>query len=408
MGFNTATNQIQQGPNCNPPNWSEYCYDAAGNMTADSFHAYTYDAEGNVTQVDGGATARYVYDALNHRVQSVTSSGTIQFVFNANGQRVSVWNGSTQTELRGQYYWGSQPVAFYAGGQTYFQHQDWLGTERMRTTYNGGVEATFTSLPFGDGLTTTSGTDLDAYHYALLDHDYESDTEHAQFRQYSSAQGHWMSPDPYIGSYRLGNPQSFNRYVYAANRPLAAVDPSGLEIPACTPIYCPNNSDGGLEGGGGAPGGEFFLLDWVSSSYGTYAYSSDVWDAAMRDGYGGGVTEDADGDLYDYNGDPVGNTWMSFAPTDSGTSQMLNGTVSTPNAPSNPPPTPPTPPQPQGNSWSHPFTLPTCSQIGHGAAADLAISFAATGGGKTPPNPVSALFGWTGMAEATFYGLFCQ
>ncbi len=304
-------------------------------MTADSFHAYTYDAEGNVTQVDGGATARYVYDALNHRVQSVTSSGTIQFVFNANGQRVSVWNGSTQTELRGQYYWGSQPVAFYAGGQTYFQHQDWLGTERMRTTYNGGVEATFTSLPFGDGLTTTSGTDLDAYHYALLDHDYESDTEHAQFRQYSSAQGHWMSPDPYIGSYRLGNPQSFNRYVYAANRPLAAVDPSGLEIPACTPIYCPNNSDGGLEGGGGAPGGEFFLLDWVSSSYGTYAYSSDVWDAAMRDGYGGGVTEDADGDLYDYNGDPVGNTWMSFAPTDSGTSQMLNGTVSTPNAPSN-------------------------------------------------------------------------
>ena len=77
-------------------------------------------------------------------------------------------------------------------------------------------------------------------------------------------------------------------------------------------------------------------------------------------------------------------------------------------APNNPPAPPATPPQQQGNSWSHPFTPPTCSQIGHGAAADLAISFAATGGGKTPPNPVSALLGWTGMAEATFYGLFCQ
>jgi RHS repeat-associated protein len=227
LSFNTATNQIQQGPNCNPPNWSEYCYDAAGNMTADSFHAYTYDAEGNVAQVDGGATARYVYDALNHRVQSVTSSGTIQFVFNANGQRVSVWNGSTQTELRGQYYWGSQPVAFYAGGQTYFQHQDWLGTERLRTAYNGGVEAAFTSLPFGDAQTTASGTDLDPYHYATLDYDSETSTDHAQFRQYNSTEGRWHSPDPYSGSYDTSNPQSFNRYAYVLNMPLSGTDSSG-------------------------------------------------------------------------------------------------------------------------------------------------------------------------------------
>jgi hypothetical protein len=170
------------------------------------------DHEKSHAQVDGGATARYVYDALNHRVQSVTGNGTIQFVFNANGQRVSVWNGSTQTELRGQYYWGSQPVAFYAGGQTYFQHQDWLGTERLRTTYNGGVEAAFTSLPFGDAQTTASGTDLDPYHYATLDYDAETSTDHAQYRQYGTTQAAWTSPDPYSGSYDTSNPQSFNRY----------------------------------------------------------------------------------------------------------------------------------------------------------------------------------------------------
>jgi RHS repeat-associated protein len=115
-----------------------------------------------------------------------------------------------------------------AGEATHFEHQDWLGTERMRTTYNGGVEGSYISLPFGDGY-AASGADTDANHYAQLDHDFESDTEYAQNRQYSNTQGRWLSPDPYRGSYQWRNPQSFNRYAYVGNNPLAAADPSGLE-----------------------------------------------------------------------------------------------------------------------------------------------------------------------------------
>jgi YD repeat-containing protein len=44
-------------------------YDAAGNIMKDASHQYTYDAEGNLLSVDNGATASYVYDALNQRVQ---------------------------------------------------------------------------------------------------------------------------------------------------------------------------------------------------------------------------------------------------------------------------------------------------------------------------------------------------
>jgi RHS repeat-associated protein len=148
------------------------------------------------------------------------------YVFNAAGQRVSTWLGATQ--LEGTYYWGARPVAFYSGGSTHFEHQDWLGTERMRTTYNGGVEGSFFSLPFGDGQATT-GLDENMYHFATLDHDVVSDTDHAQFRQYSNAEGRWLSPDPYQGSYQWRNPQSFNRYTYAGNNPLSAADPSGLD-----------------------------------------------------------------------------------------------------------------------------------------------------------------------------------
>jgi hypothetical protein len=115
----------------------------------------------------GGSTLGiYVYAALGHRVQTVVGSSNTEFVYNPAGQRVSTWNGTTGAQIQGQYYWGSKPVAFYAGGQTHFQHQDWEGTERLRTTYNGGVEGSFTSLPFGDGLTTT-GADNDAYHYEI-------------------------------------------------------------------------------------------------------------------------------------------------------------------------------------------------------------------------------------------------
>lgn len=68
-------------------------------MTNDGYHTYTYDAEGNVTAVDGGATATYVYDALNHRVKTVVSGAATEYVFNINGQRVSEWNARTGAEF---------------------------------------------------------------------------------------------------------------------------------------------------------------------------------------------------------------------------------------------------------------------------------------------------------------------
>gem|GEM_PF-5789837 len=72
-----------------------------------------------------GNTAKCRYSALNQRVQTVTGAGTTEFVFNANGQWVSVWNGANNTQYRGEYYWCSKPVAFCDNGQTCFQHRDW-------------------------------------------------------------------------------------------------------------------------------------------------------------------------------------------------------------------------------------------------------------------------------------------
>ena len=205
-------------------------YDAAGNVVSDGFHQYTYDAEGNVVTVDGGSTAVYSYDAMNERVQVTSQGFTTQYAFGLNGQRVSSWDGiaCAPTLLSANTYWNGTPVSVFDGYQSSYQHQDLLGTKRFLTGSDGSVIGASTSLPFGDGL-NLSGSDTDPYHFAGLDHDAESGTEHASFRQYSSTFGRWMSPDPFSGSYDFTNPQSLNRYTYALNNPLSMVDPSGLD-----------------------------------------------------------------------------------------------------------------------------------------------------------------------------------
>jgi RHS repeat-associated protein len=225
-------------------------------MTNDTVHSYTYDAEGNILQVDAGNTAVYVYDALNRRVHVQTASATNEFAYDYAGRRVSTWLSPNNSGSEGRIYWDGLQIAFRStDGTTYFDHQDILGTERMRTNYAGSVGSTYLSLPWGDGYTATvnaSGADQDNLHFAGLEHDAESDTEHAQFRNYASAQGRWLAPDPYMGSYDLTNPQSMNRYAYVLNNPTSFIDPLGLDqAPDCDAddTVCVN---GGNDGGGGA------------------------------------------------------------------------------------------------------------------------------------------------------------
>ena len=240
----------------------------------DSGNGYKYDAEGNITEVDQGTSvvAKYYYDALNRRVRSETGGAVYEYIFDQWGKRLGVQNGSTGSAMEVSLYWpnGGPVLGFDWGWATHFQHQDFTGTERLRTGYDGSIEGKYTSQPFGDGQATVAGStnganphqygDLDAYHYSELDHDSESGLDHAQFRNYNSAHAHWMSPDPYNGSYRLRDPQSLNRYTYALNRPLSSSDPTGLDSePWCDDgdNYCdgPRDWDNGGSTGGDAGSG---------------------------------------------------------------------------------------------------------------------------------------------------------
>jgi len=58
--------------------------------------------------------------------------------------------------------------------------------------------------------------------------DAETGLDNFLARYMSSAQGRFMSPDPFGG--HIGNPQTLNRYAYAGNNPLRYTDSTGLDF----------------------------------------------------------------------------------------------------------------------------------------------------------------------------------
>ncbi len=132
--------------------------------------------------MDGGDTATYQYSALNQRVRIDEGGNAEGFIYNQDGQRVSIWNMNSGVEMRGDTYWGGLPVEFYSNGQANYVHADWRGTDQVYTSYDLTVEGSFTGLPFGDGSGAT-GSGFEPWVSAQMDEDYyngsDSGTDHA-------------------------------------------------------------------------------------------------------------------------------------------------------------------------------------------------------------------------------------
>ncbi|MFY9531631.1 MAG: RHS repeat-associated core domain-containing protein [Candidatus Acidiferrales bacterium] len=249
---------------------SGFSYDAAGNLTHDASHSYIYDAENRLTQVDGGSTATYIYDALGRRVRKVVGSTTIDYVYDPGGHVVldALPNGFWTT---GYVYLNGQLTAQYSGantGTTYFVHQDHLGSTRVLTATNGSVYDSLDYLPFGEQTAGGSGS---SHKFTGYERDAETGVDYAMARHMSSNLGRFLSTDPLGGD--LGGPQSLNRYAYVGNNPANFTDPSGLvrnDQVYCDPWF-PCAGFAGTEGGGSLSlvwGNDIF--DAIAGAPGTY------------------------------------------------------------------------------------------------------------------------------------------
>jgi RHS repeat-associated protein len=115
---------------------------------------------------------------------------------------------------------------------TCYLSYDHLGSVRMVTDQNANVIARHDYLPFGEEIpgntagrdSTFGAPDNVNQKFTGQERDAETSLDFFQARYYASGVMRFMSPDPLRLSAFLDNPQSWNMYSYAYNRPLEFVD----------------------------------------------------------------------------------------------------------------------------------------------------------------------------------------
>ncbi|MDR3544130.1 MAG: hypothetical protein P4L69_24735, partial [Desulfosporosinus sp.] len=215
----SANNQI---------NSNSYQYDtASGNLLYENIagivNSYTYDAEGLLTGSNG---VSYTRDAFGRRV-SRTGSASTEYLY-LGGELIasrdpSVGTWSDRVRANGRY------IAKVTGGQNsapVYRLGNHLESTALMTDATGAITGSAEFAPFGQSI-SFPGTD--ATLFTGDDLDSENSTYHTVYRNMSSVQGRWLTPDPYLGSIDLTDPQSLNRYAYLRNRALLTNDEYGLD-----------------------------------------------------------------------------------------------------------------------------------------------------------------------------------
>lgn len=268
-----------------------FAYDALGNMTAKSdVGTYTYPTPGAgavrphaVTSVTGAVNATYTYDANGNLISgngraltytSFNAPATIAnasygyaYTYNAEHERVRLVTTRPDDTLTSLYFHpdgkgklfyereerqsdgrlehkhyiqaGAELVGVYVTRSDSFTemryyHHDHLGSVALITNEAGAPIERLAYEAFGErrypngnpqdrmspliGITTDRG-------FTSHEHLDELNLIHMNGRVYDPVLGRFMTADPFIQS--PGNLQSYNRYSYVFNNPLAYTDPSG-------------------------------------------------------------------------------------------------------------------------------------------------------------------------------------
>ncbi|MGH9070681.1 MAG: RHS repeat-associated core domain-containing protein [Acidimicrobiales bacterium] len=184
-----------------------------------STQAYTWNSAGELSGYSGPSTAAsYSYDGTGLRMSKTVNGVSQNYVWDqAEGQPQMLVDGSTD------YIYGPGGAALEqvtAGGQTYYYHQDQLGSTVALTNSAGGVVATYAYDPYGN-LASSTGSLANPLLYAGAYQDSESGLYALGVRMYDPATAAFISVDPLAAL--TGAP-----YAYGGDSPANATDASGL------------------------------------------------------------------------------------------------------------------------------------------------------------------------------------
>jgi RHS repeat-associated protein len=166
-----------------------------------------------------------VYDALGRMVEQQNGSTYTQMLYSPVG-KTAIMNGQTLSKAFVGLPGGGTAI-YKSSGLAYYRHADWLGSSRLTSTVSQTVYSDSAYAPFGEQYAVSGTADPS---FTGQDSDTVSSLYDFTFREQSPSQGRWISFDPAgMKSARPLNPQSWNRYAYVNNNPLALVDPKGLD-----------------------------------------------------------------------------------------------------------------------------------------------------------------------------------
>jgi RHS repeat-associated protein len=212
----------------------DYLYDAAGNMTFNGTpptQTYSYDQENRLT---GAAGYTYTYDGDGNRVRksngNLAANGTLYWEMTPGVVAETDLAGTLKSEY---VFFDGERVARRDGvngaGGVFYYFSDHLKTASVITDSAGVIKAESDYYPWGGELQFVNN-DSNDYKFTGKKRDTETGLDYFGARYYSNGLGRWVSADAPLVDQHLQNPQSWNLYMYAANRPTSLIDTDGREV----------------------------------------------------------------------------------------------------------------------------------------------------------------------------------
>ena len=206
-----------------------YRYDAAGNLVMTPGLQMSYDLRNRLvtTSSSGNGQEWYAYDPKNLPIwrQTVNGEETL-YLYDILKRRIGCYK--LVADAKGNLSFSVLDNNVYFGDRMLYSRGQAVVLDRINSVRSWASAAsggrTTKYLPFGQELAPTL-QDQDKFGSAMRSS--SSGLDYAEQRPYSSILGRFLSPDPFLGSVRMDDPQTWNRFSFVENNPVNVTNPHG-------------------------------------------------------------------------------------------------------------------------------------------------------------------------------------
>lgn len=211
-------------------------------------NTYRYDEDGYLQEkVTPDGTSTYSYGTLGELKSVITSTKTIEYLHNANNQRVAkkvngtvvekylwadlitllaIYDSNDNLVQRFEYADGRMPLSMTSNGTKYYLHYDQVGSLRAVSDSSGNIIKEVVYDTFGTILSDSNEAFKVPFGFAGGLYDQDTKLTRFGYRDYDAETGKWTAKDP-IGF----DGGDSNLYGYVLGDPVNFVDPTGEFVP---------------------------------------------------------------------------------------------------------------------------------------------------------------------------------